>query len=277
MEASIFSKVIVPVLTPCSGNSSIVMSEFEITMESTFTSKGSVAKLAIGNGTFSVLRNGIRLSLASFARLPFEVKVDSIVISNSLITIEEFPEHGIKTGTVTFQEVNATLTGLDNRQKEGDQTYARLDATALLMGAGKVKALFQLPLDGSSIYTAKGSISNMSFKELNPVLTSMANVRAESGYLKDLTFDFRYNEFTSKGSINIEYHDLHLISLNTNKRSTNELKTFFMNVFVKNERNKSLSPQIKNGVIDIERDRKRYIFNVWWRSILDGLKSSILG
>lgn len=221
-------------------------------------------------------KENVPLPMVSFLKLPFHVKVDSIVISNSLITIEEFPEHGIKTGTVTFKEVNATLAGLDNRQ-EGDHAYARLDANALLMGAGKVKALFQLPLDGSSIYTAKGSISNMSFKELNPVLTSMANVRAESGYLKDLAFDFKYNEFTSKGTINIDYENLHLIHLNTNKRSTNELKTFFMNAFVKNERSKSLSPAKKNGVIDIERDRKRYIFNVWWRSILSGLKSSILG
>ena len=145
------------------------------------------------------------------------------------------------------------------------------------MGTGKVKALFQLPLDGSSIYTAKGSISNMSFKELNPVLTSLANVRVESGYLKDLTFDFRYNEFTSKGTINIDYDNLQLIRLNTNKRSTNEIKTFFMNVFVRDERNKSLTPAKKNGLIDIERDRKRYIFNVWLRSILSGLKSTLLG
>lgn len=222
-------------------------------------------------------KENVPLPMVSFSKLAFGVKVDSIIISNSLITIEEFPENGVKTGTITFENVNASFAGLDNRQKDKDHPYASLRASALLMGKGKVKALFQLPLDGTSVYTAHGSISNMTFKELNPILIPMANVRVESGYLKDLTFDFKYNEYTSKGTINLDYHDLQLISLNTNKRSTNEIKTFFMNVFVKNERNKSLLPQQKNGVIDIERDRKRYIFNVWWKSIQDGLKSTLFG
>ena len=222
-------------------------------------------------------KENVPLPMASFSRLPFDIKVDSVVISNSLITIEEFPEHGIHTGIITFENIDASIAGLDNREKEKDHRYATLRASALLMGTGKIKALFQLPLDGTSVYTAHGSISNMTFKELNPILIPMANVRVESGYLKDLRFDFNYNEYTSKGTINVDYRDLQIISLNTNKRSTNEIKTFFMNVFVKNERSKSLTPQQKNGVIDIERDRKRYIFNVWWKSILDGLKSTILG
>ncbi len=221
-------------------------------------------------------KENVPLPMVSFSKLAFGVKVDSIIISNSLIAIEEFPEHGIQTGTITFEKINASIAGLDNRQKDKDHPYASLRASALLMGKGKIKTLFQLPLDGSSIYTANGSISDMTFKELNPILIPMANVRVESGYLKDLTFDFKYNEYTSKGTINLDYHDLQLISLNTNKRSTNEIRTFFLNVFVKNERNKSLLPQQKNGVIDIERDRKRYIFNVWWRSLLDGLKSTLL-
>ena len=221
-------------------------------------------------------KENVPLPMDSFLKLPFRVKVDSIVISNSLITVEEFPENGAKTGIITFADINATIAGLDNRQKESVHPYALLNASGLLMGTGKIKALFQLPLDGSSIYTAAGSVSNMSFKELNPILTPMANVSVESGFLKNLKFDFKYNDFTSKGNINIDYNNLQFMSLNTDRRSTNEIKTFFMNALVRNDRSKSIAPTQKNGVIDIARDRKRYIFNVWWRSILDGLKSAIL-
>jgi hypothetical protein len=219
----------------------------------------------------------IPLPMVVFLNIPFLIKIDSVVISDSRITVEEFAEHGIKPGTISFEDINATISQLDNRQPKNDHSYSRLNASCLLMSSGQVKALFQFPLDGSSVYTAKGSVSNMPFKALNPVLTSMANVRVESGYLKDFTFDFVYSEFTSKGNINIDYKDLQLIGLNTNKRSTNEIKTFILNAFVKNHRSKSITPTIKNGIINIERDRKRYIFNVWWRSILDGLKSGILG
>lgn len=33
----------------------------------------------------------------------------------------------------------------------------------------------------------------------------------------------------------------------------------------------------KAAQIDVERDRRRYIINIWWKSILDGLKSTVLG
>ncbi len=221
-------------------------------------------------------KENVPLPMEAFLKIPFLVKIDSILISNSLITIEEFPEGGINTGIITFNEVNATLTGLNNQQLRSDYPYAHLQATGLLMGTGKINALFKLPLDGVSMYTAKGYISGLSFKDLNTMLTPMANVRVESGYLNKLTFDFKYNEFISKGNTDIDYKDLQLVSLNTNKKSTNEIKTFFINVFVKNKRSKSLASAKKNGVIDIERDRKRYIFNVWVKSILDGIKSSIL-
>ena len=192
--------------------------------------------------------------------------------------IEELPEEGSESGVITFDKVNATLTGLNNRVKENDPAFALLDVTALLMGTGIIKVLFQLPLDGSLIYNAKGSISKMPFTKLNHVLTTMAKVRVNSGYLNNLTFNFNYTEFTSKGNLDIDYHDLQLTGLDKNKKSTNEIKTFIINAFVNNSKTQSgLATSKKTGVINIERDRKRYIFNVWLKSILDGLKSSILG
>jgi hypothetical protein len=218
----------------------------------------------------------LSLPMASFLKIPYWIKIDSILISNSVIVIEEFPENAIASGVITFNEVSAVLVGLNNQSEKSAPKYAQLNTTGRLMNSGKIDALFQFPLDGVSVYTAKGSIIDMDFRELNPVLAPMANVRIESGYLNKLIFDFNYDEFVSKGTSDIDYKELRIISLNTNKRSTNEIRTFLINAIVKRDKARSVSSIKGRGVIDFERDRKRYVFNLWWKSILDGIKSSIL-
>ena len=95
--------------------------------------------------------------------------------------------------------------------------------------------------------------------------------------LNKLKFDFQYTDLRSAGTLEIDYEDLRITSLKKKNDDTNEIKTLFINAFVKNDKTRlSLSKLKRTGNIDIERDRKRYIFNVWLKSILDGLKSTVL-
>ena len=217
----------------------------------------------------------VPLPMESFLKFPFKVKIDSIVIANSMVAVEEIQEKGTKSSVITFEDINATLTGFNNRIQEKNEDHALLQATGLLMGVGKINAVFRLPLDGKSIYNAKGSISKMHFAKLNPALGPLANIRIESGYLNELTFNFNYTDFTSKGVLEIDYQDLRLTGLAKDRHSTSELKTLLLNAVVKNDRNQSLASSKRAGVIDIERDRKRFVFNVWWKSIQDGMKSIV--
>lgn len=216
----------------------------------------------------------IPLPMDSFLKLPWVIQVDSTIITNSHITIEEFPEEGVVSGTITFDDVNAILTGLNNRADK-KEAYAQLSATSQFMG-GRIKAAFLFPLDGKSIYKAGGSISQLPFTQLNPML-KMVNLRVESGQLNNLTFDFNYTDVNSQGTLGINYQDLRLLALDKNKKSTNEFKTMLVNAFVKNNINQSKSPLKRMGVIDIERNKNRSIFNLWMISILDGLKEAMTG
>lgn len=218
----------------------------------------------------------IPLPMDSFLKLPWTIQVDSTIITNSQITIEEFPEEGVASGTVTFDDVNAILTGLNNRAEKKDTPYALLSATSQFMGTGKIKVAFLLPLDGKSIYKAGGSISQIPFTQLNPIL-KMVNLRVESGQLNNLTFDFNYTDAISQGTLGIDYENLRILALDKNKKSTNEFKTILVNAFVKNNINQSKSPLKRMGIIDVERKKNRYIFNLWMISILDGLKSGMTG
>jgi len=219
----------------------------------------------------------IPLPMQGFLDASWMVKIDSILIGNSRITIEEFPAKGNELTKIVFNDVNATLTGLNNRRSESDSPYAELKANGLLMGSGKIQATFQLPLDGKALYTARGTVSDFPLATLNPVFVPIANIRIESGHLNKLTFDFSYTEFVSKGKLDIDYRDLHLLGLKKNSAETNALKSFVINILVKRDRDQSGKDAKAVGIIDIERDRRRLIFNIWWKSILNGLQSSMTG
>ena len=219
----------------------------------------------------------VSLPMEYFLKFPWEVKVDSIVITDSEIMVEEFPEKAIASGVIFFNKVNAIFTGLNNRTVNSDKSHATLIANSLLMGRGKLKASFRFPLVGSLVYHAEGTISNMPFSAFNPILTKMANVRIKSGYLKELLFKFNYTEMVSKGTVDIAYTNLTFIGLDKNRKTTNEIKTFLLNAMIRNDGTLAKSKSEAIGIIDIQRDRKRLIFNVWCKSIADGLKSSLKG
>jgi len=254
--------------------------DFEKLRDSIFTASKieihSFDLLAFKDKRLPFLRKeNVPLPMESFIKLPWTIKVDSVFVKDSHILVEEISPEGVEAGLVTFDNVNATITGLNNRITKMERAYATLNATGFIMGTGKINARFTLPLDGASPYNAKGTISNLAFTQLNQVLIPMANIRVESGQLNTLAFNFNYTDLVSKGQLEIDYDDLRIIGLNKNKSSTNEVKTFLINVFVK-KNNNTLTKLKRVGEINIERDRKRFIFNVWWKSILDGLQSSIM-
>lgn len=219
----------------------------------------------------------VPLPMETFAKLAWAVKIDSLISRNSTITIETYPEEGRASGILSFNQLNTIMTGLNNRWKKGEARNAHLYANALLMNTGVIQAQFQFPQDGSTVYTAKGTISKMELTTLNEVIGNMANLRITSGYLQDLTFAFQYTEYESRGSLDMAYQDLHILGLDKNKSSTHEIKTLLIRVFTPRDKHKSVPLSKAVGVIDIQRNRQKFVFNIWWKSILDGIQSSITG
>jgi hypothetical protein len=209
----------------------------------------------------------IPLPIESFRQLPYLVQVDSVVIKDSRITIEEFPEDGIGSGTVVFEDINAAISRFSNRN-DTLTTQALLKATGALMGVGKIDVTFSFPLDGSPIYTSTGSIMRMPLEKLNPVLENLVRLKVTSGQLNSLKFNFDYTDLRSTGTLEINYENLRMEGLNKKNESTNELKTLLISAVIKKDKDQSLSRLDRTGSIHIDRERKRKIFKVWWNSIL---------
>ena len=219
----------------------------------------------------------ILLPMECFQQLPYPIAADTIIITDSRVTIEEIPETGTESGSVTIDHINAACGLITNRYHQRVPKYAALKASGLIMNQGEIKAVFSLPLDGSPTYFTTGSISDFPFEKLNPALENLAWFKIESGKLNNMKFNFRYTDLLSTGTMEIDYEDLRIIGLKKNTDDESDIKTFVINTIVKNSKNGEVDKLKRTGTINIERDRRRYIFNIWWKSLLDGLGSSILG
>jgi hypothetical protein len=217
------------------------------------------------------------LPIAALRRFNMDVEIDTIKITDAKITYEEFPPDGFKSGKVVFEDLQAVMVNVSNKVYENKPRYATLDASAKIMGKGLIQAAFQLPLDEDKPYHAKGKINQLALHHLNPALENLAFIRIESGRLNNLDFDFTYNDRSSKGALTINYQDLKLTGLKK-ERSPDEsdFKTFLINTIVKNDKDKDVPLEKRTGAIEFERDRKRQIFNFWWKSLLSGIKASVL-
>jgi len=75
----------------------------------------------------------------------------------------------------------------------------------------------------------------------------------------------------------INYEDLKFKGLKKEKsREKDDLKTLLINTIVRNDKDKDVPREKRTGTISFERDRKRQIFNFWWKSLLSGIKGSVL-
>lgn len=218
------------------------------------------------------------LPVEGMRRLPVNLKIDSILINNAEIAYEEFSEKGLpQTGTITFNKLDASFANVNTELKQPDKNaFCTLVATCKVMNSGNLHATFKMPLNETVNYEAFGNVRAMDLKSLGPALGNLTRIEISDGTLNDLRFNFSYNDDVSKGEVLINYKDLKLAALKKEKNTheTNKLLTVVINAVIKSDKDKSVDKSKRTGSIDIERDKKRFVFQFWWKSLLDGLQST---
>lgn len=214
------------------------------------------------------------------ADLKVQLAVDTIKVKNGNIEYQEFIKKGVGPGTVTFKELYATFynfTNVDSIQEKVKYT-AHMDAQSKVMGKSLLKASFSFPLvNNNQLHTVSGNLEAVDLVAFNPMLEDVAFVSIEKGQLKDLNFEFKYNNDASNGTMHFEYEDLKINTLDKESNSSEglgeDIKSFIANTFVVRTNNLK-KDSFRVGDIEFERDKKKSIFNYWWKSLLTGFRSS---
>jgi hypothetical protein len=210
------------------------------------------------------------LPMEAFRAMTLGVEVDSIRIHDGSVTYEEFPVEGFHTAHIKFDDLQATMSSVNNKDFKNMTGYSTLKASAQVMKTGKVEATFKLPLEADKKYSAEGSVTNVPLKELNPLLKDIAFIEIASGQLNALHFAFTYDDIGSQGEIRLDYEDLRILSLKKEKDGdVAAFKTLLVNTAMKKD-------VILTGTIDAQRNQRKAVFNLWAISLVDGLRSALM-
>ncbi len=222
--------------------------------------------------------------------LPFTFSLDSLNLNNSTITYKEaaektavdssFTDDAItRTGQIQFRELNADFTGLTNdplKLKNGAK--AILNTEALLMGSGKLKAVFEFDLaDPYNSYRFDGELDSMSLPQLNPMLEKLAYLQIRSGQARRLRFWVTANEDYAVGKMRFLYNNLSISLVDkTYEVGLHEyVFSLIANTFFIRTSNSRFFHFNKDGKIYAPKDPSRSVFNHWAKALLSGVRSSI--
>ena len=203
-------------------------------------------------------------------QLAFQLQIDTLAISDSYASYEEFPETGDAPGKVFFNGLHGGISNISNTSSQG----ATMNVYARLMNAGDLNASFTFPVEAQNASAVKGTLSNFSMPEINAILVPVAHTKIESGKIQEMKFHFQYNEFRSDGEVELSYTNLKVIRFKKHQEKLeNKFMSFLLNMYVKNDLDKSDSKEKRTGSVQFVRNDQRGIFNYWWKSVFSGVKS----
>ena len=219
-----------------------------------------------------------QLFYRSLQRLPFAVNVRRITLGNVRARYDELSENGTEPGIVQFDSLSGEFYGLTNRG--GADDFFRLEARGELYGAGLLKASFRFPSDSlNRRFEIDGSLGPMSPPLLNRVVTPLAGIQIDSGRLERIEFRVTGNDARSEVQMTMLYDglDVEMVRRQPDGRlKERRLMTFVVDkMLIRPSNPDGRGTRTADG--SAERDPYRSQFNYWWKSLLPGIKNTVLG
>ncbi|HSL86416.1 MAG TPA: hypothetical protein VK861_05745, partial [Bacteroidales bacterium] len=208
------------------------------------------------------------------------IKIDSISLTNGNVTYAEHADEANNPGVISFNEIDARIYNITNDTiYRTESAFLELKADALLMGKGRMTILLKGRIfDRHNTFSMHGTLSDMEADELNPILGENAFIYATSGKIDEMDFSFTADNTKATGRMTMLYHGLDLAIKNKQTGDTTAFRERFIS-FIANRRVPDSNPfrgqEVREGIIDFNRDPERLLFHYCFRSILSGITSSL--
>ncbi len=211
---------------------------------------------------------------------PGAIQIDSIGLINGNVTYTEHAEKANEPGSISFNEINAKIYKITNDSiYKTESAFLELKGDALLMGKGKMTIFLKGRLfDNHNTFSLNGTLSGLEANELNPILEKNAFIYATSGKIDAMNFSFTANSAKATGKMTMLYHGLDIAVKNKRTDDTTAFRERFISLIANRkvlDSNPMPDEDVREGIIDYERDPERFLFNYCFKSILSGIKSSL--
>lgn len=205
--------------------------------------------------------------------LKFDLKVDTLKITNSILEYEEEKDFEFGAGKLSFNSFNLTATSICSGFKKKTLPDLKIKISCRFMNTSPFTVNWKLNvMDRSDGFNINGMLTNFDAEKIVPFTKPYLNVTTK-GILEQVRFNFTGNDKVSSGEFAVEYDDLKFtVYKKDDRKKKNKLLTFVAKIFVK----KDTKDKVKKAHIEIERIPEKSFYNFFWRSIAEGLKKILV-
>ena len=205
--------------------------------------------------------------------LKFDLKVDTLKIRNSRLEYEEEKSFEFGAGKLAFSSFNLTATSVCSGFKKTKLPDLKIKIDCRFMEDSPFHVNWKLNvMDKNDGFNINGRLVNFEAERIIPFSKPYINVTTK-GILDEVRFNFTGNDKMSAGEFKVKYDDLKFtIYKKDDRKKKNKLLTFVAKIFVK----KDTKDKLKETDIKVERIPEKSFYNLFWRSIQEGLKKILV-
>jgi hypothetical protein len=217
----------------------------------------------------------------AFRDLPAKFAIQQFKLRNFRIIYSEYNPETKMVGNIKFEHINGAFSNVTNDTlplKKNPICVAFLKTKFMNQADMHVKFRFNINSKNED-FTCEGSVKKVSMPILNPILKSLTMAKVEDGFVEKFYFNMKGNKFGISGKSILEYKNLKVtIFKNKENKPMKERKflSFLANTFVVKDANPAGKKPIRVGVINYRRLPEKPFFYTLWKSLLEGLKGSVV-
>ena len=205
--------------------------------------------------------------------LPFELKIDSIVLKDGFLEYSERVRPMGEPGKIVLSKFNVNMSNVGNLQSSEKKT--EINISTLFMDSAPMDFYWEFDSKSKSdAFIMRGDIGLLAANKLNVFTEPNVGVKL-TGELSSTKFYINGDRTNSDVEFSLSYDDFVVDILQEDKKK-NKFFSGLANVFVKNSSKKE-----KNNVVEkkstVKRDQTKSVFNFLWLNVKEGLKDVMIG
>ena len=206
-------------------------------------------------------------------KLPFPLKIDSVMVHKGRIIYEELIRSGMPPGKVDFTALEGTIQNLGNTYPKNTSTHITVDAQILKDTPFKAEWDFDVAnLNNQFEFSAQ--VAHFGADELNSFTIPSDKLKL-SGEMYETYFCIYGNEDQSHVDMKVNYKGLQVTLLKDDLTEKKGFLSAIANIFV-NKESTDTEGNFRKASTDVKRVKRKSNFNYIWINILAGLKKSVM-
>ena len=218
-----------------------------------------------------------KLPQQMLAALPLPVDIEKVEVKNASILYQQLDPYADAPGEVPITRLYGTIYNVTNIRPVISRRGAMMwDVQAIFFGDGKMKVEIMFPKNiQSADFSFNATMGPMQFTGFNQMIVPTEGVKIEQGTINSLWLRADAGEESAAGPMVLNYANLKVAVLKDNPEKSEDksgLLSLLANIVI----NSSNQNPADTATMYFERDKERSIFNYLAKTVVSGLKATVL-